>query len=92
MRADVKKYVQSYDNCIKSKAQKYKPYDSLQSLLILTHKWKNLSMDFVIGLLRAKTGNELSMTQSFSLLTDLQRWYITSWFSQSWISKNLPKY
>lgn len=45
MRADIEKYVQGCDICISCKAQKHKPYGSLQSLLVPTHKWKDLSMD-----------------------------------------------
>ena len=34
-----------------SKAVHHKPYEDLQSLLIPTHWWKNLSIDFVTDLL-----------------------------------------
>ena len=33
-----------------SKAFRYKPYRDLQSLLVLTHRWKDLLIDFVTGL------------------------------------------
>ena len=54
IRADVEKYVQGCDICMSCKAQKHKPYGSLQSLPVPTHKWKDLSMDFVIGLPMSK--------------------------------------
>ncbi len=36
--------------CLASKAVRHKPYGDLQLLLVLTHRWKDLSMDFVTGL------------------------------------------
>ncbi len=35
--------------CLTSKAVCHKPYGDLQLLLVSTHRWKDLSMDFVIG-------------------------------------------
>ena len=50
LKRDVKSYVQGCDVCLASKAVRHKPYGDLQSLPILTHRWKDLSMDFVTGL------------------------------------------
>ena len=36
--------------CLASKAVRHKPYGNLQSLLVPTHRWKDLSIDFVSGL------------------------------------------
>ena len=36
--------------CLALKAVRHKPYGDLQSLLVPTHWWKDLSMDFVTGL------------------------------------------
>ncbi len=44
-------YAKGYDICLASKVVCYKPYGDLQSLPVLTYWWKDLSMDFVIGLL-----------------------------------------
>ena len=50
LKRDVESYIRGYDDCPTSKAVCYKPYGDLQSLPILTHQWKNLSMDFVTSL------------------------------------------
>ena len=50
LRKDVKNYVRGCDVCLASKAICHKPYGDLQSLLISTHHWKDLSMHFVISL------------------------------------------
>lgn len=41
-----------------SRAQKQKSYGNLQTLLILTHKSKDLSIDSVTGLLKSKNRQE----------------------------------
>ena len=50
IRRDVKSYVRGCDVCLASKAVCHKPYGDLQSLPIPTHRWKDLSIDFVTGL------------------------------------------
>ena len=50
LRRDVKSYVRGCDVCLTSKAVCHKPYGDLQSLPVPTHRWKDLSMDFVTGL------------------------------------------
>ena len=50
LKRDVKSYVWGCDICLALKAVRHKPYSDLQSLPILTHWWKDLSMDFVTGL------------------------------------------
>ena len=50
LKKDVESYVRGWDVCLTSKAVPHKPYGDLQSLPILTHQWKNLSIDFVTGL------------------------------------------
>ena len=54
IRADVEKYVHCCDICMKSKVQRHKPYGNIQSLPFPTHKWKDLSKDFIIGLPRSE--------------------------------------
>ena len=50
MRHDVEAYVKSCDVCLVSKAVRHKPYSDLQSLSVPTHRWKDLSIDFVTSL------------------------------------------
>ncbi len=50
LRRDVEVYVKGCDVCLASKAVRHKPYGDLQSLPVPTHRWKDLSMDFVTGL------------------------------------------
>ena len=50
LRRDVENYVRGCDVCLASKTVRHKPYGDLQSLLVPTHQWKDLSMDFVTGL------------------------------------------
>ena len=50
LRRDVEAYVKGCDVCLASKAVRHKPYGDLQALPIPTHRWKDLSMDFVTGL------------------------------------------
>ena len=47
---DVEDYIKGCNVCLASKAVQHKPYGDLQSLPIPTHRWKDLSMDFVTGL------------------------------------------
>ena len=50
LRKDVKNYIRGCDVYLASKAIRHKPYGDLQSLPVPTHRWKELSIDFVIGL------------------------------------------
>lgn len=43
-------YVKECNVCLASKAIRYKLYNDFQSLPILIHWWKNLSIDIVTGL------------------------------------------
>ncbi len=51
LQPDVKAYVKSCDVCLTSKTVYQKLYRDLQLLSIPTYQWKNLSIDFVTGLL-----------------------------------------
>ncbi len=51
LKTDVKIYVKRCNVCLASKSVRHKPYGDLQSLSVLMHQWKDLSMDFVTGLL-----------------------------------------
>ena len=50
LRKHVKNYVKGCDICLTSKAVRHKPYEDLQSLSVPTHRWKDLSINFVTGL------------------------------------------
>ena len=50
LRRGVKNYVKGCNIYLALKAVRHKPYGDLQSLPVPTHCWKDLSMDFVIGL------------------------------------------
>ena len=50
LQRDIEAYVKGCDVCLTSKAVKHKPYGNFQSLFIPTHQWKDLTIDFVIGL------------------------------------------
>ena len=47
---DIEAYVKGCNICLGSKAVRHKPYSHLQSLLVPTYWWKDLSIDFVTGL------------------------------------------
>ena len=51
LRHNVKAYVKDCDICLASQAVCHKPYGNFQLLPILTHQWKDLSMEFMTGLL-----------------------------------------
>lgn len=50
LRYNVKAYMKSCNTCLASKVICHKPYKNLQSLSVLTHRSKNLSIDFVTSL------------------------------------------
>ena len=50
LRYDIKVYIRGFDICIASKTVKHKPYENRQQLLVPTHCWKDLSIDFVTEL------------------------------------------
>ncbi len=51
LQQDVEAFVKGCYVYLTSKIVCLKPYGDLQSLPVPTHRWKDLSMDFVIGLL-----------------------------------------
>ncbi len=50
LRQDIEAYVKGCNVYLTSKAVCHKPYKDLQSLPVPTHRWKDLSMDFVTSL------------------------------------------
>lgn len=59
MRADIENYVQVSDGFMSLKAKKNKFNDCSQKLSILTHEWKYLSIDFIIGLFKSQNLQEV---------------------------------
>jgi hypothetical protein len=57
MRRDVDRFVKRCITCNKSKS-KLKPHDLYTSLPAPTTAWEDISMDFVLGLPRSKTGHD----------------------------------
>ncbi len=51
LQKDVEAYVKGCDMCLTFKAVWYKHYGGFELLLVLTHQWKDLSIDFVMSLL-----------------------------------------
>ena len=50
LRRDVEDYVRRCDVYLALKAVQHKLYDNLQSLTVPTHRWKDLSINFVTSL------------------------------------------
>ncbi len=50
LQQDVEAYVKGCDVCLASKVVRHKLYADLASLPVPTHRWKDMSMDFVTGL------------------------------------------
>jgi hypothetical protein len=56
MKRDVAKYVVLCDTCQRVKAEHQRPADLLQPLQVPEWKWKEIDMDFIVGLLRTQSG------------------------------------
>ena len=50
MKKEIAAYVAKCDNCCRVKAIHLKPAGQLQPLSVLGWKWKEVSMDFIVGL------------------------------------------
>ena len=50
LRHDIEVYIRRCDVCLASKVVRHKTYRNLQQLPVPTHRWKDLSMDFVTRL------------------------------------------
>nr|GEV08671.1 hypothetical protein [Tanacetum cinerariifolium] len=59
IKADIATYVYKCLTCAKVKAEHLKPSGLLQQSKILRWKWENVTMDFVTGLPRTPSGNDL---------------------------------
>ena len=50
LNKDVREYIKNYDIYQRTKASRHCPYGLLQLLPILTHPWRDTSMDMIVGL------------------------------------------
>ena len=56
-----------------SKAKKHKPYGNMQLLPIFIHKWKDPSMDFVIGLSKSKDWHRVEYDSILVIIDQLTK-------------------
>ncbi|WVZ76299.1 hypothetical protein U9M48_024286, partial [Paspalum notatum var. saurae] len=56
MKREIAKYVSECDVCQRVKAHHLKPAGMLQPLAVLAWKWKDIHMDFIVGLPRTQKG------------------------------------
>jgi hypothetical protein len=56
MKIEIVKYVSECDTCRRVKADHLRPVGNLQPLSIPEWKWKNICMDFIVGLPRTSRG------------------------------------
>ena len=47
MRSDIRNYVQSCEECQRSKTSRHKPYGALTSPQVPTDRWTDVTMDFI---------------------------------------------
>ena len=73
MREAVEAYVLSCVICKRSKAPRHKPHGQLFSLPIPTHKWKDLTMDFVTELPPSRDWNGQVYDSIFVMLDRLTK-------------------
>ncbi|KAI3667768.1 hypothetical protein L6452_42837 [Arctium lappa] len=58
MKLDVANYVERCVTCLQVKAERQRPYESLQSLSIPEWKWENITMDFVTKIPKTLRGHD----------------------------------
>ena len=56
MKREIAQYVSECDICKRVKASHLRPAGLLQPLTIPSEKWKDISMDFIVGLLKTAKG------------------------------------
>ena len=65
--------MKEYDDCLALKAVGHKSYTNLQSLLVLTHWYKDLLIDFIIGLLLSANWKSNSYDSIFVIVYRLTK-------------------
>jgi hypothetical protein len=58
MNRDIAEYVSSCDTCQRVKAEHQRPAILLQPLKIPEWKWKEIGMDFIVGLPHGQAGSD----------------------------------
>src|SRR6266508_429474 len=58
MKREIAKYISECDVCQRVKADHLKSAGQLQPLAILSWKWEDIHMDFIVGLPRTPKGND----------------------------------
>ncbi|GJX06963.1 putative reverse transcriptase domain-containing protein [Tanacetum coccineum] len=59
MKKDIAMYVSKFLTCFEVKAEHQKPSGLLQQPEILEWKWENITMDFIVKLLRTRSGHDV---------------------------------
>ena len=82
-------YMKECDICMTSKVVRHKPYGDLQLLPVPIHCWKNLSINFVTGLLvsinwKGKTYNSILVIVNRLIASQSQNWYSWTYKSYCW--------
>eukprot|EP00833_Pecoramyces_ruminatium_P008539 jgi/Orpsp1_1/1182571/evm.model.c7180000081820.1 len=54
LRHDVKKFIKSCETCCRAKVPRHKPYGLLSPLSTPSRAWADVSMDFIVELLKSK--------------------------------------
>ena len=84
---DVEVYVKDCDICLASKTVWHKPYSNLQVLLVPTHKWKDLFINFMTGLPVLTDYKSKSYNLILIMLIGSQKW----WIMNQWRSQSTPR-
>lgn len=83
MKKDIQQFIASRDTCQHNKYETWSPAGLLQHLQVPTQLWTDISMDFIVGLPKAKGLNTILVVVD-SLTTPTSLDYVTSLFCQGY--------